>query len=407
MTIKDRLTKTLYLFITTFFILGVSACSDDMEFANEWDEDIYHFAKNLEDNHIDLFHQLSKEEFDGMITNLRSQSATLTEGQILVELSKILSKIGDSHTQMRFAHKLTPLNFAVRWLDDGIYLVAVNQGNSNQLGKKIVSINGYPIDEVIENYRNYITFENESNFKNHFTSLLPFLEFHQDFDADASLEEFVLQLEGGFEVQVDAEESTDKFQPASIPLFLENTSVFYRLEELIEDGILYIQYNACVESPDLTFQAFTNLIENRINNNTSIDKLVIDLRHNGGGNSSIINPLFSTLENFINTDRIQKENIYTVIGRSTFSSAVSNAIQLKDLFDNVVLGEPTGGKPNHYGEIKSFRLPHSLIQVYYSTKYFNSYPNNDDSFNPDIPIEYNSSHLLNGEDPVLDFIKAN
>ncbi len=48
-----------------------------------------------------------------------------------------------------------------------------------------------------------------------------------------------------------------------------------------------------------------------------------------------------------------------------------NAILFKQLQTNPILvGEPTGGKPNSYGEISSFLLPNSGLVVNYSTKYF-------------------------------------
>ena len=36
----------------------------------------------------------------------------------------------------------------------------------------------------------------------------------------------------------------------------------------------------------------------------------------------------------------------------------------------IFIGEPTGGRPNHFGEVKSFNLPNSGLSVRYSTKYF-------------------------------------
>jgi len=36
----------------------------------------------------------------------------------------------------------------------------------------------------------------------------------------------------------------------------------------------------------------------------------------------------------------------------------------------MLIGEPTGGKPNCYGEILRFNLPNSKFNVSYSTRYY-------------------------------------
>ena len=43
-----------------------------------------------------------------------------------------------------------------------------------------------------------------------------------------------------------------------------------------------------------------------------------------------------------------------LIGRATFSSAQMNAQQFRDRTKAILVGEPTGQKPNHFGEIKNF-----------------------------------------------------
>ena len=46
-----------------------------------------------------------------------------------------------------------------------------------------------------------------------------------------------------------------------------------------------------------------------------------------------------------------------------------NAVHLEQETQVLTVGEPTGGKPNNFGEIKTFSLPNSGLTVRYSTKY--------------------------------------
>lgn len=397
-----------FLIILTLLIIATS-CSEELpDFTNSWDEDIYFFGKNLEEKHVDLFFKYPQANFENDIANLRAKTIEYTEDKLLFELAKILSKIGDSHTQLSFGNKLSVLPIELLWLDDGILLTQINTSDAAHLGKKITHINSVPILEVIESYRSIIAHENESNFKNQVVQYLKIYEFYHEFGYHEKGTEIELKLEDGTTISV-LQESQDKvqFSPPSTPLFLQNTTSYYWFEEIAEENVLYIQYNSCREISTLSFHTFTEQIVDAVESNSDINKIVLDLRHNGGGNSGIMKPLIEKLEEYVEDGRFLKDNIYLIISRKTFSSALLNSFEIKDKLDNVVLGEPTGGKPNHYGEVRKFQLPKSRLNVYYSTKYFTLIDDEIDSFEPDIFIDYTSTDFLNGIDPVLDYIISN
>ncbi len=371
-------------------------------FSNIWDEDVYYFGENLKENHVDLFFKISKSEFENDINNLRSNTSQFDEPQILIELAKILSKIGDSHTQLEFTHQLSPLPFRVLWLDDGLLLSEVDINHSQHLGKVIIEINDMPIGQIMDQFRSVISYENESNFKNQVINYIRFIEFYKFLGLGESSNEVLFKFEDESKLVLNDTNSTRKaVETTSTPLFLEDTETYYWYEELTDDNLIYIQYNACRERLELPMETFTNQIVNEIDGNNNIDKIVLDFRHNGGGNSAIMKPLIDELENYVSENRFTKDQIYVIIGRKTFSAAVLNTLELKRKLDMKIYGEPSGGKPNHHGEVRYFRMPKSFLKVSYSTKYFEVYPNNDDSIYPDKVVEYDSYHYLNGVDPVL------
>ena len=67
----------------------------------------------------------------------------------------------------------------------------------------------------------------------------------------------------------------------------------------------------------------------------------------------------------------------------------------------ILVGEPTGGKPNSYGEVRSFRLPNSGLRVMYSTKYFQMLETDPPAVEPDITVELTAADRFGGHDPVL------
>jgi hypothetical protein len=90
--------------------------------------------------------------------------------------------------------------------------------------------------------------------------------------------------------------------------------------------------------------------------------------------------------------------------RSTFPSAILNALVLRNETAATLIGEPTAGKPNHFGEVRTLELPNSAIKVSYSTKYFRDSDDDSPSLRPDILVEQTSADYLVGHDPVLDAI---
>jgi C-terminal processing protease CtpA/Prc len=132
-----------------------------------------------------------------------------------------------------------------------------------------------------------------------------------------------------------------------------------------------------------------------------VQRLVVDLRGNGGGNSLQFERYFMPgLKKYPHLD--DPERLFVLIDRGTFSSASDNAAQLRIDSRATFVGEPTGGSPNGYGEVRSFRLPNSEAQVFYSTRYFMNMDTDITSIEPDLLVEVPSRAVFSGRDPVLE-----
>ena len=80
-------------------------------------------------------------------------------------------------------------------------------------------------------------------------------------------------------------------------------------------------------------------------------------------------------------------------------------MNFKQMTSAIFVGEPTGGKPNHFGEVRSFQLPTSNLKVKYSTKYFQFTKEEMDTVKPDKLIEPSFEDYQKGIDPVFNWIK--
>lgn len=173
----------------------------------------------------------------------------------------------------------------------------------------------------------------------------------------------------------------------------------YWFHPLPGSDAIYFCYSACREMPDLPFAAFQRQLLNAITE-TRCQRLIIDLRDNGGGNSAILDPLIASLvEEKFPTGPLP---VFVLIGRGTQSSAAMNAIDLKQRAAAVLVGEPSGAKPNHYGELNQLELPNSHLRIQYSTTYFHLWPvDSDRSLNPDIRVTETWKDFNAGRDAAL------
>jgi len=67
-----------------------------------------------------------------------------------------------------------------------------------------------------------------------------------------------------------------------------------------------------------------------------------------------------------------------------------------------LVGEPVGGKPASYGEVKMLTLPNSALVVRYTSKYFGASNGwQAETLSPDIPASQTLTDWLAGQDRVL------
>src|SRR5262249_15833708 len=72
-----------------------------------------------------------------------------------------------------------------------------------------------------------------------------------------------------------------------------------------------------------------------------------------------------------------------------------------------LIGEPSGGRPASYGEVKALVLPNSGLGISYSTRFFSAQFVPDlPSLNPDVAVPFRSADFFARHDPVLAAILA-
>jgi hypothetical protein len=162
------------------------------------------------------------------------------------------------------------------------------------------------------------------------------------------------------------------FSPAGAapaPLYLKNMSAFYWFQYLPESRTVYFQYNRVLDDPKEPFDKFVARLFVFIGQN-DVDKLILDLRWNNGGNTYLLPPLVNAL---VGSPKINREGgLFVIVGRRTFSAAGNAAAYIQRQTDAIFVGEPTGAKPNSLGDEVYFTLPYSKLSASVADVYWES-----------------------------------
>ena len=110
----------------------------------------------------------------------------------------------------------------------------------------------------------------------------------------------------------------------AVPATAADSSQIYFMKPL-DARTLYIQYNSCQQDPTLSMEDFAEQVRQSIEQN-GYDRVIVDLRNNGGGSDGVIMPLYYLLAEKHEQDGVA---LYTLIEDSTFSSALINAVEFK------------------------------------------------------------------------------
>lgn len=374
-----------------------------------WQADLQLLENMLPRQHTNAFFTISEAEFKEGIQQLRDTVHTKQDHEIIVGIMQIVARIGDGHTFVERPVHFRTYPLELYWFNDGLHVVHTDKEHQRLRQNRLVQIGDTPIEEAYEQVRTVISHENEMWLKAQSTTALTTPEILHTLNIVPDLEsaDFTFEDTAGqrFTVQFEPDiAETTRVTEESLPLYRQIRNDFYWYTYQEDTQTLYLQYNRCRNDPAQPFEQFAEEVLTFVDTHP-IEHFVIDLRHNLGGDSEVIKPL---IDGIIDRPTINQQNtLFVITGRHTFSSGMRNALYFKTLTDALLIGEPTGGKPNAYGEVGSFYLPSiANLNISYSTKYFEVMDNDPPSVMPDIITEMSSEDYFAHRDPVMEAITA-
>jgi len=415
--------KTTILFaISTLYAIcqlpAASAANDSTDRSRLWQEDIDYFAQELPSKQKEFERLIPKNKFDRMVAELKREAPQLSDSEIILQLTRIVAGLGVAHTHVQIpsgsvSNALQVYPIRMQWFSDGLAVIAAAPEYREALGSRVARIGSMNPEQVEAAVAPYISYENNTYLHIHSPDFMKYVDLmrrEKIADAAGRLHLTCSKAKGkefrlNIAPQNPGKTGTDLVTLARavhVPTEFcrKQPKAFYWYEYLPDTHTLYIQYSKCEDEPGNTFVDFANKLFGFADSLT-VDRVIVDLRFNGGGSSGIVNPLVDGLK--ARPALNAKGHLYTLIGGHTFSSAVFAAVYFRNDLHAILIGEPAGNKPNHYGQFESFELPNSKLKVQYSTKHFHLMSDADPpSVKPDIFVQRSLEDYLAGRDPVLD-----
>jgi hypothetical protein len=373
--------------------------------ASQWRDDIRAMISGIKRTHKNPFHRTSRLELEKAAVALKTAVPGIPSAAVPVRMAQIVALVGDGHTRLRMPpHQIYP--FRVYWFGNDLRVIATSRDHQELLGSRIERIGQYDVKAASVRVQSLVAQdENQWLVMNRSPELLVDATVlwtlriasesdHVDIQAERNGKTIRETLEA-LPVGTDDTEWATPFS-ASPPYLSHQRDAFW-FTTLRGTETAYLIFNKYTDFEQHAREFLEYIHE------TNPDRLIVDMRENGGGDFGL--PRQYMLPQIKNNPAInRREHLYVIIGRKTFSAAMSNAADFRNDTHAILAGEPTGERPNSYQENVEFCLPNSHLHLTVSTKYYKFVAGNPEALFPDKWIEVGWTDYKNGEDPVLSWI---
>ncbi len=392
--------------------------------SSQWQEDLRFLQHTVHKDYPFLFKKTTAKAFDEAIEEFYKAIPEMQDHEVLVGFGRIIAMFKYGHTRVSFSESPVPyqqLPLNIYQYKDGTYINGAHKDYEVLVGAKILEVEDKPINQVLEAIYPVVPAENEQFFKAYGGIYLVVPEVLHAQRVTETLKNkiaFTLEKNGKtFTTEVAAgKPQHDHLEYGEIrpgtdwagardqtnnPLYLKNLEKIYYFEYLPNEKAVYVRHSQIQDDPSENIPAFYKRLFEFIDNN-EVEKLVLDVRLNGGGNNYKNKPIVTGI---IEHQKInQTGKFFVIIGRRTFSACQNLVNELDNYTNAIFVGEPTAENINFYGDNRRVELPNSKLPVYLSFAWWQDKPQweNADYTVPHLAVEPTFTEYSANEDPVLE-----
>jgi tetratricopeptide (TPR) repeat protein len=389
-----------------------------MSRAEGWRTDIDYLVSEIKRvNHL-YRKQTLPEELTARQRALKRDVGKLTDEEIFVGMGRMLSPLKQGHVSLaifpettRLAVKTIPLQFYA--FPEGVFVVRSDEKNADLVGAEVLRIEDATPGDLLKQIEEHASVENE--MKMLWAGMrplgsIPVLRGLGVLKPGRDEVRLTLKKDGQAVERVlapVAQEQERKLGPppvATPPLFVRNVPRAHWLESLPEGDAVFVQVNQIAPDPDESMAEF-GLKLRRFLADTPVKNVILDLRHNNGGNTFTYTEMLRTL---VAHSTKEGNRLYVIIGRGVYSATSNLISDLERLARPIFVGEPSSGIGNQDGDESMTVLPYSGIRAFLtSVKWQYSHPwDLRTSMVPDIPVQLMAKDYFAGKDSVMETILA-
>jgi hypothetical protein len=394
-----------------------------------WRADLHLLAEEMPKRHRNLFHAMTREQFEDAVKRLDERLPTLSRDEFVIEMARIVAMTGDGHTSLAdFLYAPGRLSFhsypfTLYSYKDGLFVQSADKEYASIVGARLLRVGNMTAEQAFAAVRPLIFHDqnNEMGIRYFAPLLLVTPEILRATGVIGKTEEARFVFERGgqqttitpkqimrpnwegngsnfFKLPgwIDARDAAA--QP--VPLWLKDVENLYWFEYMEDSRTVYVQYNGVANKEkgesvaDFAKRLFA-FVESH-----PVDRLILDLRNNGGGNNFLNKPLLLGL---IKSKVDERGKFFTIIGRRTFSAAQNFVNELEKYTSTIFVGEPTAENVNFYGDTTRIVLPNSKLVVRPSTLWWQNMDPRDKRqwTGPQVAAELTSEDYRTNNDPAL------
>jgi hypothetical protein len=357
--------------------------------------------------------------FAAAISRLSAEVSRLSDERIVVEIQRVMALLGDGHSLVYIMPTpripLAVLPFDFYWFSDGLYVVRGHGEYERLSGSRVTRLGGRPVEDLLRELQPFISRDNAMAFKTFGPVYLTFPMFLDALGVPNRAGRFDVTLADsvGRERTLTISPGPWRRHPRKLgppprsaragpppPMYLERYEMPYWMRRMDRQQTVYVQFNQVMDADGETLAAFARRLADTLAGSVTRN-VIVDVRHNNGGNNGLLAPLIESLAAF---ERAREGNrIFVVTSRATFSAAQNFITRLERVAHPEFAGEPSMSSPNFTGEDNEVLLPWSGVRVSISNRYWQD--SRPDDRRPWIemryPVALSAADYFANRDPVL------
>ena len=417
-------TKIMLLFcILSSVFISNTAAQETLSTAN-WQQDLRFLQSTVHSDYPFLFKKVTATVLDAEVEKLHEEIPSLKPQELPVAFSRIVSLFQYGHTQIPYStiakDGVLPVN--LYHFNDGIYVEGAHKTHKKTIGAKVVAIGGMPVEKVLALVRPVVPVENDHYFKAYGLRFLtiPAVLYAQKvipnlsdkvtltLEKDGAVFKYTFptiplkELSKAYNLTVANENWLSVRDHTKTPLYLKHLNDKYYYFEFLNDAkTVYVRQSSVFNDDAESLKDFYNRLFTFIDS-TNVEKLIFDVRLNGGGNNYNNLPLIKGLMARPNINKRGK--FFFIIGRNTFSACQNLTNEIGRYTEAILVGEPTAENVNFYGDTRPVVLPNSKITAYLSYAWWQDRPQweNRDATLPNIAVDMSFNQYRTNQDPALE-----